>query len=300
VRAKQTWILFGLGVALALGAAGPATSATNVESVQSGTLAMTSDPGDYIGQGGSYSFATPENEFFASSDATNTRVAVSVRPDPAGDVYWVAVFAAPSGQPLLPGTYGGAQRAGSADPAAPGLEVYGDFRACNTVSGSFTVLEAAYGPDGYVESFHATFEQHCEGFAPALRGEVVVSNPPPPPPIGATVTIDAAGKLTASGSALVHGTISCTRQPDPDRSYLQLVLSEPTKKGTITGAAAISPPSCPSTPVAWQAIVSPTDPRAPFVKGATSMSAVAHLYDPFYEVGRDVDTETATVLLKEG
>jgi hypothetical protein len=35
---------------------------------------------------------------------------------------------------------------------------------------------------GSVNRFWATFEQHCQGSAPALRGEVRVTNPPAVPP----------------------------------------------------------------------------------------------------------------------
>jgi hypothetical protein len=33
-----------------------------------------------------------------------------------------------------------------------------------------------------VQTFDATFEQHCEGGAPAARGEIHISNSPGPPP----------------------------------------------------------------------------------------------------------------------
>jgi hypothetical protein len=34
------------------------------------------------------------------------------------------------------------------------------------------------GPGNTLDRFHATFEQHCEGASPALKGEVkIVSNP---------------------------------------------------------------------------------------------------------------------------
>ena len=67
-------------------------------------------------------------------------------------------------------------------------------RGCNTVTGSFVVREALYGPTGLVQAFAADLEQHCEGGAPALLGSIranssVPLTPPPPPPTGDTTAI---------------------------------------------------------------------------------------------------------------
>jgi hypothetical protein len=278
----------------------PGGGATTLETVQSGTLSMSSDPGDYIGQGLSYAFATPANLFFARSSQAGSTITVTMRPTPDALDYWSLTFAAPAGQQLLPGTYANAQRASSRSFGSPGLEVTGDFRGCGTVTGSFTVLDATYEPSGYVDSFHATFEQHCEGAAPALRGEVQVVNPPPPPAIAAQLTIAGDAQLTRGGSAIVHGTIACNRQPDPGESTIVINLAEPAKNSTIAGSAAIEVSNCPTTAVTWYATVTPTDPKAPFVKGLMTATAVAWLYDPFYGVfvyGNPVSTSAA---LKEG
>jgi hypothetical protein len=50
--------------------------------------------------------------------------------------------------------------------------VSGDGRGCNTLTGTFNVLQVQYGPNNTVTAFDATFEQHCEGAAAALKGEV--------------------------------------------------------------------------------------------------------------------------------
>ena len=49
----------------------------------------------------------------------------------------------------------------------PGLDVSGDGRGCNTLTGRFRITEATIGP---TVSFTAAFEQHCEGGTAALRG----------------------------------------------------------------------------------------------------------------------------------
>jgi hypothetical protein len=277
------WFAAVIGLSfLVLFSAGPGSADSTLETVQSGMLAMSSDAGDYIGQGRLYSFATPSNLFFARSDEGGSRITVTVRPDPVDTSYWSLEFAAPWGQQLVPGTYTNVERASSRSIGSAGLDINGEYRGCNRVAGSFTVLEARYEPSGYVDSFDATFEQHCEGATPALRGEVRVTNPPPPPPIAARLTIDDTATIGAHGAALVHGTVSCNRNPDPNMSTININLSEPTKKTNVIGSAAIALWNCPTTPVAWTATVTPQDPSLPFVKGSISITAWASLRDPFY------------------
>jgi hypothetical protein len=297
MRRRLLLLLLPAAALLPLSGAG---AAVTLETVQDGTLTMTSDPGDYVGQGGSYSFSTPGNLFFARSSQAGSTITVTVRPDPVDTTFWSLEFAAPAGQQLVPGTYTGAQRASSRAPGAPGLDVDGDGRGCSTVTGSFTVLDAVYEPSGYVDSFHAVFEQHCEGAAPALRGEVQVTNPPPPPPISASLTIDATAQLTGRGAVALHGTISCSRDPDPDESTIVLGVTEPTKSGDRLGYAAVSVASCPTTPVPWSATVTPVDPKSPFVKGIASVHAVARLRDPFYGEFVDAASATSTTTFREG
>jgi hypothetical protein len=54
--------------------------------------------------------------------------------------------------------------------AGPGVSLDGNGRGCNTLTGTFTVLDAVFGRNGYVQTFDATFEQHCEGGETAARG----------------------------------------------------------------------------------------------------------------------------------
>ena len=87
-------------------------------------------------------------------------------------------FSAPAGQPLRVGTYENATRFLGLPGGAPGFYVGVDGRGCNQLTGRFVVKEvdvAATG--GGVTKFWAAFEQHCEGRAPALRGEIRVTNP---------------------------------------------------------------------------------------------------------------------------
>ncbi|MFL6010846.1 MAG: hypothetical protein ACJ74A_08230 [Gaiellaceae bacterium] len=279
-------------------------AASPSELAQSGTLTLTSDPGDFVGRGLTYSYATPENVFFALTrnwSGENNMVNVTMRTDPSSTDYWMLDFAAPPGQTLTPGSYAGVARAGASQGSGqPGLDVSGLGSGCNMLGGNFTVLEAAYGPYGYVERFHATFEQHCEFNAPALRGEVLVSNPPPPPALTASISLNPSAQLTRRGSVILSGSVTCNRSIDPDWSFLQLVVSEPSKKGAITGAAAIAlPRDCSTSPIAWQTTVTPTDPASPFTKGNAVTSAYARLRDPFFDVDVQTDPTAGTVALKE-
>ena len=122
---------------------------------------FTSDPGDYIGQGRSWSFAGSTDEIHVPA----TRDQVGFR---TGG--WVGEFAAPTGQVLEAGrTYDGARRWPFNDDA-PGLSITGDVRGCDEISGTFTVKRIEFDAAGELRAFEVTFEQHCEHLAPALRG----------------------------------------------------------------------------------------------------------------------------------
>src|SRR5262249_35840687 len=153
---------------------------------QTGTfLFFNSHPGDYIGGGIQQTFTPADSTFNESYDGSLLSVTVN---SSAGD-FWVVELAAPPGQPLVPGTYTGAVRAAVRGPGQPGIVVFGDGRGCNQTFGPFTVNPAVYGPSNYVQTFDATFEQHCESSdAPALFGEISIANPPPPPPLALTLT----------------------------------------------------------------------------------------------------------------
>jgi hypothetical protein len=128
---------------------------------------MTSDPGDFIGAGGTYSLgpSTHQISVFAGPDSVQFHLE---DPADAGD-FWDGSFGAPPGQTLAIGTYAGAQRYSFAG-SAPGLEIDGRGRGCNMLTGSFTVDAIAFDPNGALRTFIVRFEQHCEGAPAALRG----------------------------------------------------------------------------------------------------------------------------------
>src|SRR5262249_39659804 len=140
------------------------------------SLSMTSQPGDYIGQGKTY-FLTPSTGTFTASRNYDNGVSIDYQGVNPGDFWWLD-FAAPNKATLVPGYYGNATRFPFQGPTEPGLDVAGDGRGSNTLTGSFTAKQAVYDPTGKVVTFDASFEQHSEGMTPALFGEIKYNTAP--------------------------------------------------------------------------------------------------------------------------
>jgi hypothetical protein len=107
---------------------------------------------------------------------------------------WNVYMETAGGAVLAPGSYPNATRY----PASSGnsLDVFGNGRGCNTLTGSFYVYEAVFSPvDAGLQNFKASFTQHCEGAAPALRGTVAWNAEPvtQQPPGVSNLTATASG-----------------------------------------------------------------------------------------------------------
>jgi hypothetical protein len=138
---------------------------------------LNSEAGDWVGQG--------QERLFTTAGGT---IAGAVRGSRfGGAVYtassgWSVAMYAPDGQPLVVGSYTGAGRAGFQPAGTPGLEITGEGRGCNTLTGQFDVTQLAFSSLGEITLFDATFEQHCEGgLAPALYGRIRIESPAPAP-----------------------------------------------------------------------------------------------------------------------
>jgi hypothetical protein len=260
----------------------------------SGTfLSFTSQPGDYIGGGQSRTFTPADGPFnaYASQDLREVHVSVF----PSGS-FWFLDLAAPAGQQLSPGSYENAARWPFQAATQPGLSFSGDGRGCNTLTGRFQVLEASFGPSGYITRFHATFEQHCEGATAALFGEVQIVNPPPPPALAITITIDRKASVDRiGGSATVSGTISCTQTVS---GYLFGTARQRANRFTLITSSFGGPVSCSGTPSPWSFTVSPSG-GVPFNAGPAEVAVSASAFDPVYGVLR-VTQASATVQLVGG
>ena len=128
-------------------------------------LYMKGEPGDYIVGDNTYTY-TPAN---ASIGAYGNRKYVGGGLDGSDGSWWYFDFEAPDGDILAPGATYNATRYPFNGTGA-GMDVSGDGRGCNQLSGTFTVRHAAYWGDGTLRSFAVDFEQHCEHATAALRG----------------------------------------------------------------------------------------------------------------------------------
>lgn len=135
------------------------------------SLTMTSDSGDYIGQGHPWSHGPPGDTLHAGGTRQHVGFSITTTdPDNGGRYgWWTTDFAAPPGQDLVAGTTYQATRYPFNDGNA-GFDHSGMGRGCNTLTATYTIQELAFDPDGTLRTFRATFEQHCEGGSPALRG----------------------------------------------------------------------------------------------------------------------------------
>lgn len=75
---------------------------------------------------------------------------VHVNVNGANGDWWYLDIAAPQGQTLTPGTYTGATRYPFQAADKRGLSFDGQRPGRNTLTGSFTVQQAVFGPNGYV------------------------------------------------------------------------------------------------------------------------------------------------------
>lgn len=143
-----------------------ATIGMNGCKLERNSIKLVSDAGDYIGRGQTFSYSNSNAVISVNTDEGHLRVGVS------GDQWWHADFQLPQGfTQLEPGTYTQLSRYPFHVPATGGLDWSGDGRGCNTLTGEMTIKKATY-VSGALSAVELSFEQHCEGANPALRGEI--------------------------------------------------------------------------------------------------------------------------------
>ncbi len=271
-------------------------SFAQAQSTTSGALSFSGDSGDYISGGQSYSYTTDaQDQLNVSASSDDGTVSVAV--DGANGDWWYLDLAAPSGQALTPGTYTGATRFPFNSAAEPGLSIDGNGRGCNTLTGSFTIEDAVFGPNGYVQTLDATYEQHCEGSSAALRGEVHINNPAPPPvlDLGLAVATDGTAS-TLNGKAYLHGTVTCNK---PVQVVVGGQVVEVKKQVLIRGNYSTSVDCTPGEPVAWAAQADPTE-STPFQRGDVEATTEAFGTDSDYSGEVSTGTQTTVVHLVKG
>ncbi len=169
-----------------------------------GLLYINSQPGDYVGQGQEFTVTQADGPITSERCVGDGRVLLTF----GGATKWQLFFAPPGwGNELKPGVYEGAARYPLEPGPKPGLSVSGGGRACDMLTGRFTVLEAAYQvfppepefpPPGCTEvvRFAVDFEQHCEGESAALFGSARINSSVPLGP-----------RLSVSGASVYEGDV---------------------------------------------------------------------------------------------
>ncbi|MFB8120895.1 hypothetical protein ACFQ6U_22540 [Streptomyces sp. NPDC056465] len=267
----------------------------HAQPVTDGSLAFSGDEGDWISGGESYAYSTDSQDTVSVTGSSDNRV-VSVSVAGANGDWWYLDLAAPAGATLAPGTYDGATRYPFNEAAEPGLDLSGNGRGCNTLTGTFTVTAVEFGPRGYVEELDASFEQHCEGGGSAARGEVHIDNPAPPAELGLGLAVALDGTAsTLNGKATLHGTVSCNK---PVHVEVAGDVTQVKRKQLIRGSYATSVECVPGAPVAWTAKAVPTG-SVPFQRGDVEVEARATATDPDYDQPVTAG-ETVAVHLSKG
>ena len=127
---------------------------------------LNSAPGDYIGSGRNYLYTSATANLGVS--ASNGLADVSV----TGDKNWRGSFKAMNSLTQLQvGYYPGLSRYPFHNTLKGGLDWSGDGRGCNTLKGWFVVDAVTYS-GSQLTALDLRFEQHCEGNAAALRGQI--------------------------------------------------------------------------------------------------------------------------------
>ncbi|MGC4887065.1 hypothetical protein [Micromonospora sp. DT227] len=293
---RRSWrpVLLAATMALTAGAAGLVGAApAQARPVQSWSFSVTGEPGDPITAGNSYSYSsastTPGDEMSASGwNAQQFHMISSNYPDGIWDLALTAPVALKAGD-----TY---QNVGQPDnenhQAGIRLSNDGWGRSCAQSTGSFTVLDAAWGPFDYVERFDATFEIRCEGATGGLRGEIHISNPPPLPALDVTLTVNPVAAVDSKGIATVRGTITCTRADAFD--IAGELVQQQKKAGTVRAYFSPHIPCVPGQEVPWSATTYPTD--VTFQRGtAQAVSEITVRDFEYWNEFTVTDTSTLTL-----
>ncbi len=150
-------------------------------------LRFQSDSQDYIGAGKNELWTLVESNFTIRGDSHDAQASASGKGD-----WWQLEFRAPSNGLLKVGTFINAERAPFVTGKAPGLDIGGSGRGCNTLSGQFEIKSVKWAPSGEIVAIDVLFEQHCEGGTPALRGELWITTQvgvrKAPPDMGTPIT----------------------------------------------------------------------------------------------------------------
>jgi hypothetical protein len=137
-----------------------------------GTLSFAGAAGEFISSGKHLNLSDPACKISVTQQGPGD-IQITFE---HGDTEYDANFSTGSNQRFGAGTYAHAQRYGMDDSGQPGLEISGDGRSCNEISGSFQAAGVEYRSDGTISRFAATFEQLCDDSKVPLRGSISISS----------------------------------------------------------------------------------------------------------------------------
>lgn len=137
-----------------------------------GTLSLGGPASEYISSGKHLSLSAPGDTASITQQGPGDIQIAFVR----GDTEYDANFSTGSDARFEARAYSHAQRYAMGEPGTPGLEISGDSRGCNAISGSFQVSKIEYRPDGTISRFMATFEQLCDDAKAAANGSIDISS----------------------------------------------------------------------------------------------------------------------------
>lgn len=249
------------------------------------SLTMHSDPGDFFGQGNDYSYSRPKDQVWANIGYNQSVIYATV--NGLDGSQWTVQLAAPDSQPLQPGNYPDAEGAPFQQAGYPGIQVNEGF-TCQTVTGQFDVLDIEY-TNGTLSRFDATFEEHCNGAAAALTGEIIYTPPPVLPPLSLNVKIHHTGTVNnTDGYVTASGTVTCNQY---DWTTVSADLTQ--GDGAEPAIANVSVSCSPGRPAKWKITAYP---GAPFAAGRTSASAYAYAEDGY--AGTEATSPTANRVVR--
>lgn len=177
-------------------------------------LTLSSEPGNFIGQGGSFDITydtargdtvSPQIRRRLGDGSPADLLFVLNRPSTPQNEFALVFFGTSAlGIPIQPGFYPEARRADFAPPGFAGLDISFQNRGSNQVFGSFTIFEVTFSPDRQrVQTFDAEFLQRSESpTSPALRGRFQFNIIPEP----STSVLLGAALLPLTVVALRRGT----------------------------------------------------------------------------------------------
>jgi hypothetical protein len=136
-------------------------------------ITVFSDPGDWVGRGIAWEF-DPSNSFEGGGLSTS-----GIHLDISGSAWpsdWILEFEPAPGATLRTGYYGDAQGLPTYVTGRPGLHIAGYAHGCGNIRGSFEIRDLVTSGTA-ITRLDLLFEQHCEGAAAAVWGEVRVNEP---------------------------------------------------------------------------------------------------------------------------